>query len=298
MRDFRDKQVLLTGAVSGIGRALTLQLAQAGARLWLADIDRLGLSGLQEELTKQGTECRTTVCDLTQRAEVHHLADRVLEDWGGVDLLINNAGVAFYGPTHSMTEAQCDRVLNLNLLAPVHLTQRLLPAMLQRSEAHLVNMCSIAGLVPGGRFNAYATSKFGLYGHTQALRAEYGRKGLGVTAICPGPVATPLYARAECNHQQHAPLPPRWVCASPERVAELTLWAIRRNRRQQLVTPLAHLLYQVQSLAPWFLDFLHTFSRRRLPRWLGGKPPKAAEHTKTPPTVAETPVSGAARRIA
>jgi hypothetical protein len=96
-----------------------------------------------------------------------------------------------------------------------------------RPDAHVVNMCSISGLVAGGRLAAYHTSKFGLIGFTEALRAEYGRRGLGVTAICPGPVTTRLYeSGVSGSTERKVPSPPRWLCATPERVAEVTLRAI------------------------------------------------------------------------
>jgi short-subunit dehydrogenase len=132
-------------------------------------------------------------------------------------------------------------------------------------------MCSVAGLVAGGRFTAYHTSKFGLVGFTLALRAEYARKGLGVTAVCPGAVRTNLYRRCETVSGEHAPEPPRWLSATPEQVAAATVHGILRNRRQVLVTPLAHVLFQLHRFAPWLLDFVQTFSRRRLP-WHRGKP--------------------------
>ncbi len=271
MRTFQGKQALVTGAASGIGRAVALRLAREGMHLLLVDIDQVGLAEVCHEAQSLTTVCLTHVCDLTQRAEIHRLADRVMADWGGVDLLVNNAGMAFYGPTHTMQEVQWDALLQLNLLAPIHLTQRLLPAMLQREDAHIANMCSITGLVPGGRFCAYTTSKYGLVGFTEALRAEYGRKGLGVTAICPGPVLTKLYQAGECGHKQALPQPPGWVCGTTERVAEVTFRAIRWNRRKQLITPLAHLVYQVDRFAPWLIDLMNTFSRRNLPWFLGGR---------------------------
>ena len=265
MRDFRGKQALLTGAAGGIGRALAKQLAQAGAALWLVDVDGDSLERLATELRQITGEVRTSVVDLTRREQIAALADQVNTQWQGLDLLINNAGVAFYGPTHQMTEAQWDRLMGINLLAPIHLTRLLLPALLSREGSHIANMCSVSGLVAGGRFNAYHTTKFGLVGFTEALRAEYGRTGLGVTAICPGPVQTNLYRDCQTGHGNPAPEPPGWLCASPERVAKLTLRAIRWNRRMVLITPMAHLLFHLKKFLPGLIDFMNTFSKRSLP---------------------------------
>ncbi len=233
--------------------------------LWLVDVDAASLEQLATELRQITGEVRTSVVDLTQREQIASLADQINTQWQGLDLLINNAGVAYYGPTHQMTEVQWDRLLGINLLAPIHLTRLLLPALMSREGSHIANMCSVSGLVAGGRFNAYHTSKFGLVGFTESLRAEYGRTGLGVTAICPGPVQTNLYRDCQTGRGNQAPEPPGWLCASPERVAKLTLRAIRWNRRMVLITPLAHLLFNLKKFLPGLIDFMNTFSKRSLP---------------------------------
>ncbi len=299
MRDFRGKQTLITGAAGGIGRALATQLAQAGASLWLVDVDAKALQSLADELRQITSEVRTSEVDLTQRDQIESLANAVNSEWRGLDLLINNAGVAYYGPTHLMTETQWDRLLGINLLAPIHLTRRLMPALMSREGAHVANMCSVSGLVAGGRFNAYHTSKFGLVGFTEALRAEYGGRGLGVTAICPGPVKTNLYRDCQTGRGNQAPEPPGWLCASPERVAKLTLRAIRWNRRMILITPLAHLLFNMKKFLPGLIDFMNTFTRRNLP-FIGKryvKPRASFEELLAQQTALEAPVQ-AIRRAA
>ncbi len=300
MQDFRGKQALITGAAGGIGRALAIQLAQAGASLWLVDVDGHGLDELAKELRQLTGEVRTNEIDLTDRRQLVSLSDQINKEWRGLDLLINNAGVAYYGPTHLMTEMQWDRLLGINLLSPIHLTRLLLPALMSRSGSHIANMCSISGLVAGGRFNAYHTSKFGLVGFTEALRAEYGRGGLGVTAVCPGPVATNLYRDCQTGRGKPAPEPPAWMCASPERVAKLTLRAIRWNRRMVLITPLAHVLYNLKRFMPALIDFMNTFSRRSLP-YIGQRYEKSRpslEELLARQTVAEGSTADSVRRAA
>ena len=305
VRDFRGKQALVTGAAGGIGRAIATQLAQAGALLWLVDVDADALETLAAELRSITGEVRISVVDLTKRDEIHALADEVNAQWRGLDLLINNAGVAFYGPTHQMTEVQWDRLMGINLEAPIHLTRRLMPALMSREGSHIANMCSVSGLVAGGRFNAYHTTKYGLVGFTEALRAEYGRSGLGVTAICPGPVKTNLYRDCQTGRGNRAPEPPGWLCASPERVAKLTLRAIRWNRRMVLITPLAHLLFNMKRFAPWLIDAMNQFSRRSLPfigkRYIRPRPSLEellAQSQQAMPTDVSTTATTPAKRAA
>ena len=263
MQQFHGRTTFLTGAASGIGRCLAVELAQAGCNLCLVDVNAEGLRTLAAELAPSGVRVLLFPCDLMDRKAVSATIASALQQTGGIDLLINNAGVAYYGPTDQMTQGQWDWLMTINLLAPIQITHELLPTLLQRPDAHIVNMCSISGLVAGGRFSAYHTSKFGLIGFTESLRAEYGRRGLGVTAICPGPVLTHLYDSAASGRvDQKVPSPPRWMCATPERVAAVTLKAIRKDKRQVLITPTAHALFQLKRFAPWLIDFANRFSRK------------------------------------
>ncbi|HAV33124.1 MAG TPA: NAD(P)-dependent oxidoreductase [Planctomycetaceae bacterium] len=262
MKTLAGRTAFLTGAAAGIGRALARALAAAGCHLFLVDRDADGLQRLQDELSGSGVTVRSVVCDLADAVSVDRVVMRALEQTGGIDLLINNAGVCCYGPTDQMTQAQWDWLMSINLLSPIRITQALLPHLLLREDPHIVNMCSISGLVAGGRLAAYHTSKFGLVGYTEALRAEYGRRGVGVTAICPGPVRTNLYDSGQSLRDgTRVPLPPAWLCATAEQVAAATVRGILGDRRRVLVTPMAHGLSMLSRLAPWLIDFANRFSR-------------------------------------
>ena len=265
MKSIRHKKGLVTGAASGIGRSIALALAREGADLYLLDVDEVGLASTVTEAQALGVTAIGVRCDLSQPAEISRVLAEMLQHWPQIDILVNNAGVAYYGPTHSMTAAQWDWLMSINLLAPIQITRELLPMLLNRPDAHILNVCSVSGLVAGGRFAAYHTSKFGLIGYTEALRAEYGRRGLGVSALCPGPVLTNLYKScASAKSDKKVPEPPRWLCCSIDAVSRAAIRCIRRNKRMKLVGPMAHLLTWSKWLAPWFLDFLNHASRKRL----------------------------------
>jgi short-subunit dehydrogenase len=271
MKSVKDRNAFITGAASGIGRALATALAVEGCHLYLVDVNEAGLGSLEQELASTRVRVWTRQCDLSDSKAIPAVVNAAMEASGGIDLLINNAGVVYYGPTENMSQSQWDWVMSINLLAPIQITQQMLPALLQRPDAHVVNMCSISGLVAGGRLSAYHTSKFGLIGFTEALRAEYGRRGLGVTAICPGPVTTRLYEDGISGRaERKVPNPPAWLCATPQRVASVTLKAILRDRRQVLITPLAHLLFQLKRFVPGLIDFANRFSSSRLKRHFPG----------------------------
>lgn len=267
MKTFENKTVFLTGAASGIGRELALQLAPLGCHLYLVDVDDAGLQQVRDEIGARPQRVWTRKCDVSSREDVTRMLADCDQQCDVIDILINNAGVAYYGATEVMTPRQWDWLLSINLLAPIQITTHFLPKLLERPEAHIANMCSIAGLVAGGKFSAYHTSKFGLVGFTQSLRAEYGRKGIGVSAICPGPVLTRLYQSAASGRDDGSvPVPPAWASTSAEKVARLTIRAIRRNQRQVLITPMAHLLSRLQRFVPGLLDFASQFSRHKRKR--------------------------------
>jgi short-subunit dehydrogenase len=263
MQRIDGKLALITGAASGIGRAIALALAHEGANLFLVDIDQPRLAETAGEARNLGIHVNAHVCDVSRPAEIHDAVMALLETWGGLDILVNNAGIAYYGPTANMTEEQWERLLAVNLHAPIQLTRELLPALLARSEAHILNMCSIAGLVATPRLAAYHVSKFALVGFSEALRAEYGHRGLGVTALCPGLVRTNIFKSAATAPGKSVPRLPAWMSTSPEHVAARAVRAIRRTEGLVVVTPMAHLLWRVKRFTPGLLDRIQQFRWHR-----------------------------------
>jgi 3-oxoacyl-[acyl-carrier protein] reductase len=256
MQAIRGKKALVTGAASGIGRALALALAREGADLYLVDRDEVQLAAAAREAQGLGVSVVARVCDLTQPSAITAMVQSVLSGGGALNILVNNAGVAYYGATHDMTAEQWERIMAVNLLAPIQLVRELMPTLLAQDEAHVVNVCSIFGLVPLRKGAAYQASKFGLVGLSAALRAEYGRD-IGVTALCPGFVRTPMletFATGKPGQQRHAI--PAWLCASPEQVAAVAIRAIRRNKGLVVITPAARVLWWMARLSPGLLDWV------------------------------------------
>ena len=254
----------MTGAASGIGRAIALELARAGADLFLLDVDTEGLDQTAIDARKFSVEVLTRRCDLLQSAEITASIEEMLREWGSLDILINSAGVAFYGPTTTMTAEQWNWLLGINLHAPIQITRELLPVLLERPEAHILNVASIGGLVAGPRLTAYFTSKFGLVGFSESLRADLAGTYVGVTALCPGLVRTRLWDSAVQGRSTKRRLtPPTLMSTTPEKVAAKALKAIRRNRGLQLVTFLAHALYLLKRASPTLLDRLGRIGRKK-----------------------------------
>ncbi|MCU0880993.1 MAG: SDR family oxidoreductase [Pirellulaceae bacterium] len=264
MRVIRGKLAVVTGAGSGIGRAIALRLAREGANLHLLDIDLPAAERVAEEARRLGVEAASTQCDVSQLAELEAAVAEIRRRWTAVAILVNNAGIAWYGHSLKMPADDWDKLLAINLHAPIHLSRLLLPVMLKQPEAHIVNMASISGWVCGARMTAYHASKFGLIGFSEALRAEFLARKIGVTAVCPGPVKTNLYRASETSYtDRDTPEPPAWLCTTPERVAGATIRAIYRNKAIALVSPMAWLLYYSKRLAPWIFYTLHHFGQKR-----------------------------------
>jgi NAD(P)-dependent dehydrogenase (short-subunit alcohol dehydrogenase family) len=257
MKIIREKKALVTGAASGIGRAIALALAGEGADLYLLDIDGEGLDVTGRDAKRFGVAVMTRVCDLSDPKQVSDAVGSILSLWGGrLNILVNNAGTAYYGSTHDMTKDQWDKILSVNLLAPIQLVRELLPTLSVQDEAHIVNVSSIFGLVPMRKGAAYQTSKYGLVGFTAALRAEYGRRDFGVTALCPGFVDTAMIEEFETIGHQRRHRIPAWMCTSAEKVAKQTIIAIRRNKAIVVISPIARLLWFVMRFSPGLLDWI------------------------------------------
>lgn len=264
MRPLAGKTALVTGAARGIGRAIALRLARQRVDIALADRDEVGLARTRREIEQLGVEAIACRCDLSAPVEIDELVETLHTRWAGVDVLVNNAGIAHYGPTHEMTPTETARLMAVNLHAPMRLTHALLPAMLARPESHVLNVGSVLGLSVMPRVSAYCASKHALVGYSEALRVEYGRQGLGVTTLCPGFVRTELIDEASTPRSGHVQRrPPALVCVSVERVANAAVRGIEKNRRRVVVDPVGRIIRGAMAFTPGVFDWMHSLGRGR-----------------------------------
>ena len=195
MTDISGRTAFITGGANGIGLGVARAFAQAGAKLALIDIDSDALESAKEELS-QTTQVETVVLDMRDRDGFAQAADLVESRLGPVSLLVNNAGVAGGAPAPKLTYALWDWVLGINLDGVVSGVQTFLPRMAARGGGgHIVNTASGAGLVAVGGGVLYHTAKFAVVGLSEALHGELKPLGIGVTLLCPGPVATDIIER-------------------------------------------------------------------------------------------------------
>jgi all-trans-retinol dehydrogenase (NAD+) len=225
MQTLSRKRALVTGAASGIGRAIAERFAAAGAELVLVDVNADALRATADALAAGGARVRAYPLDVTDASRITSLRDEVHRDGGPIDVLVNNAGVVFGG---GFLEVPLERHLTtyrVNTLGLVAMTHAFLPDLLARPDAHVVNVASASGYI-GLPFGAtYASSKWAVLGFSESLALELELTGQGhvhVTTVCPSYVATGLFDGVT------APRATRLL--TPERIADLTLRAVLANR--------------------------------------------------------------------
>ncbi len=205
MKDLQGKVVVVTGAASGIGRTLAFALSGEKAVLALADIDPDGLQATQREIgVSIGQESQIYRVDVAKREQVAEFADKVIRDFGKVDLVINNAGVSSSGGVHELTYDTLEWTININLWGVIHGTKAFLPHLMERSEAGIVNISSVYGLlgIPGQA--AYCTSKFAVRGFTESLRQELSNTNIFVTLVFPGGIKTNIAKNSRTDYSVDA----------------------------------------------------------------------------------------------
>ncbi|MBN2025752.1 MAG: SDR family NAD(P)-dependent oxidoreductase [Actinobacteria bacterium] len=241
MRDFNGKIVVVTGAASGIGRELARSFAGRGAKLALVDSDGEGLGKLREELEARGNDIYTWVVDVSVAEEVEDLCAQVYEKMGRVDVLCNNAGVAVGGWMEDVSIDDWMWQLGPNFWGVIYGCHYFYPRMIaQGGGGHIVNTASGAGLVPLPLTVAYNTTKFAVVGFSETLRAEAAQHGIGVSAVCPGFVATNVVrnARIVSGTERSSPEELRQRIErffvrrnyTPDRVAAAVVKGVERNR--------------------------------------------------------------------
>lgn len=199
MESVRGRVAVVTGAASGIGRALALALASEGAKLVVADVDERGMAETGEQITKRGGQAVAVRTDVTKLGEVEALAERAYSAYGAVHVLCNNAGVVVHGGIEQATHRDWEWVLGVNLWGVIHGLEAFLPRMIAgREPGHIVNTASMAGLIATKGLGVYNTSKYAVVGLSETLVKDLKPYRIGVSVLCPMGVATQIRA-AERN---------------------------------------------------------------------------------------------------
>ena len=235
----RGRRVFVTGAASGIGRAVAVAAAAEGAELFLTDLNGTALADVAAQLADSGGIVRwAKPADVSDYDAVRAMGEDVHAAFGSMDVVLNVAGIAVWGTVENLEHRHWKSTIDVNLMGPIHVIECFVPAMIRAGRGgHLVTVSSAAGLIGIPWHAAYSASKFGVRGISEVLRFDLRRHGIGVTVVCPGAVDTGLIetiqiARVDTAAPQFQRLRARFVkhSVTPEQAAAAILRGIRRNR--------------------------------------------------------------------
>jgi all-trans-retinol dehydrogenase (NAD+) len=257
VRTLRAKRALITGAASGIGKAIATRLGAEGAELLLVDVNEEALAETASELRGRGATVRTYAVDLTASSRLLGLREEVHRDGGPIDVLVNNAGVVFGGGFLDVPLERHLTTYRVNTEGLVALTHVFLPDLIARPDAHLVNIASASGFI-GLPFGAtYASSKWAVIGFSESILLELehlGHHHVHVTCVCPSYVKTGLFAGAR---------PPRTTrFLTPDRIADLTVRGMLADRVYVRAPWLVKVTPLMKALVPFRVFY-------RVAGWLG-----------------------------
>jgi 2-hydroxycyclohexanecarboxyl-CoA dehydrogenase len=264
--------VLITGAGSGIGRATALTFADAGARVLAVDIDREAAEKTAAACGERGVESRAYGVDVADRVAVAGLADVVHTEFGALDVLVNNAGVGMSARFLDMPLEDWDWIVSINLMGAIYLCHAFGPRMVGRGRGHVVNISSGLGYTPTASEPGYGTTKAAVLAFSRSLRADWHSQGVGVSAICPGVIDTPIIDHTRFRGDQAAPDRVARVKDlfskrghPPEVVARAVLAAVRENRSVVPVGIESRFGWYISRWAPTrFTDWMARMAARRI----------------------------------
>jgi NAD(P)-dependent dehydrogenase (short-subunit alcohol dehydrogenase family) len=264
---FDRKVVLITGGCAGIGRALAVRLAQAGARLVIFDLQQAELDSLVQHLADHhNAEALGVVCDVADAQAVQHAVALTIEHLGGIDVLVNNAGVTHRSSFSDTDISVFQRIMAVNYFGALHCTKAAMDSLIAR-KGQIIVLSSLSGFAPLLYRSAYNASKHALHGLFETLRYELKGSGVNVMLVCPGFTATDLRKNALVGDGSVAVQPPLAMgkVASPQNVAEAVYQGALRRRR---LLVLSNVDWRARVLARFFPRL---FERVLLPRLSGMK---------------------------
>jgi short-subunit dehydrogenase len=258
MKDLKGCVAIVTGASRGIGARIAEALAHRGVRLALAARSGKDLARVTGTIEAQGGRAIAIPTDVTDKAALDHLVAETLRTYGSIDLLVNNAGVVQPSAYEHLSVEEVERQLAINLVAPMTLSRRVLPHMLERNRGHIVNVASLGGLLGVGWGEPYSASKHGLVGFTRSLRASCKASGSRVSAsvVCPGFIdEVGMYADSVQETGHRAPF--ALGTSPPEAVVDATFRAIEKDLPEIIVSSRpVRLIVAIGAISPGTAEWL------------------------------------------
>ncbi|MBY6365694.1 SDR family NAD(P)-dependent oxidoreductase [Rhodococcoides corynebacterioides] len=274
MSEFSGRVAVVTGAGSGIGRALALDLASRGARLALSDVDSVGLAETVSAVTARGAEVRSDHLDVSERGSVLDYAETVRGHFGAVNQIYNNAGIAHHGDVERTEFKDFERILDVDFWGVVNGTKAFLPHLIESGDGHVVNVSSLFGLLAIPSQSAYNAAKFAVRGFTEALRQEMliAHHPVRVTCVHPGGIKTAIARNATVtgDHDQRSVaefFDRKLARTSPEAAARTILTGVQKDKARVLIGADARALDAlVRVVGPHYQDIVVKLSGRVMPK--------------------------------
>lgn len=269
MKDFNDKVAVITGAGSGIGRGLALRLADDGAHLALSDIDETSVKETAELCRRAGVRVTSAGLDVADKDAMYAHASDVMENYGRVNLVFNNAGVALGADVIDMTWEDFEWLMNIDFWGVAYGTKAFLPHLIDSGDAHLVNVSSVFGLMGIPTQSAYNAAKFAVRGFTESLRQEMriAKHPVGVTCVHPGGIKTNIVANARGMDKVGDPESVNrgfqlMAITRPDSAARIVLDGVRHNKPRVLIGPDARGFDLIPRIVgPRYQDIAAPFAR-------------------------------------
>ncbi len=258
---FRNKTAVVTGAASGIGRALTLDLAGRGCDLVILDVQAGPLDEVAELAERKGVRVTHHIVDMGDHDAIKAFAQTLSEEVSRVDLLFNNAGVALGGNFEEVSDEEFAWLMDINFYGVVRMTRALLPMLKSSPDAHIANVSSVYGMIAPPGQSAYVSSKFAVRGFSEVLRHELADTSVGVSVIHPGGIKTAIArtarvaekvlesARAKEVNREVAQMEKNFI-TTPEKAAEIILDGVRKRKARIMVGPDARLIEILERIFP------------------------------------------------
>ncbi len=269
MKDLNNKVAVVTGAGSGIGRSLAKSLAARGCRLALSDVNETGLAETVSELG--GADVKTYKLDVSDRDAIYAHAEQVAKDFGQVNLVINNAGVALSASVSEMSDDDFKWVMDIDFWGVAHGTRAFLPHLIASGDGHVVNISSVFGLISVPKQSAYNAAKFAVRGFTEALRQEMKLENQPVAVSCvhPGGIRTNIANAARMGKSENADAQrkgfDKLARTTPDKAAEIIIKGILRDESRILVGPDAWGIDAINRLlGSAYQPLVERFSRKNL----------------------------------
>ena len=229
MQELKGKMALITGGSRGIGKAIALALAEEGVNVAITGRNEEKLKAVAQEIEEKGVKSAYAVFDITSKTEVYGALEKLQKDFGKIDVLVNNAGIAAFGGILEMEDEKWEEIVKTNLFGAYYVVKAVVPSMVERKTGDIINISSTAGLKGNAMTSAYSASKFGLIGMSESMMLELRKQNIRVTTLMPSTIASDMSKEVlkitDGNPEK---------VLQPEDFAELVVDLLKLNKRAML----------------------------------------------------------------